>query len=274
MNADSTFTIGTTHTVCQDYALSHSSVEGSFVIVSDGCSTSRDSDFGARLLARAAAKIISGSPEVDHRSVHEAASLVALQWAQGIQLPKETADATLLTAYADADNLLIGATGDGVVILESTSEETDVYSISFPAGFPLYPTYLHQADRLKAWQVASGAIKEVKRFHAASICEPLQLVETWITSEATEVFRLSAANYRHVVLISDGIHSFYRAQETITSRSLKSIPMEQQLPVLVSFKGTHGAFVARRVKRFMKEGISNGLAHADDLAIAAIYLGD
>jgi len=274
MNADSTFIIGSTHAVCQDYALSHTGPSGSFVIVSDGCSTSPDTDLGARLLARAAAKIISTHQETDLKSIHETASNTALQWATTLGLPPQAVDATLLTAHCEGENLLVGVTGDGVLVLESQSGCIDVYSISFPSGFPLYPTYLYQPDRFDAWAIKADAVKEVKHFQAVSINEPVQLVGTSITTTLTEEFLLRAADYKHVVLMSDGIHSFYCAQETATSKSLKSISLDHQLRETISFRGKTGAFVARRVKKLSKEWTAKGWGHSDDLTIGAIYLGD
>jgi len=42
---------------------------------------------------------------------------------------------------------------------------------------------------------------------------------------------------------------------------------------LLSFKSLNGAFVARRVKKFMKECVARGWQHSDDLSIAAIHVG-
>ena len=176
--------------------------------------------------------------------------------------------------HCDEENLLIGVTGDGVIVLESHSGCIDVYSISFPSGFPLYPTYVHQLDRFDAWAIKAEAGKEVQHFQAVSINEPVQLVGTSITNTSTEEFHLRAANYKHVALMTDGIHSFYCAQETATSKSLKSISLDHQLRELVSFRGRNGAFVARRVKKLTKEWTTKGWGHSDDLTIGAIYLGD
>src|SRR6478609_9515831 len=55
-NSDSYFEIGAGHTTCEDYAF-HGSFRVDtkpfyFAVVSDGCSASKDSDFGSRFLAR------------------------------------------------------------------------------------------------------------------------------------------------------------------------------------------------------------------------------
>jgi hypothetical protein len=51
---DSHFVIGSTHKVCQDYTMTGVTPHGiPFIALSDGCSQSIDSDFGARVLVKA-----------------------------------------------------------------------------------------------------------------------------------------------------------------------------------------------------------------------------
>ena len=54
MAADVFYAIGSTHHVCQDFAVAN----GDFVILSDGCSSAKDSDWGARLLVKACHNVI------------------------------------------------------------------------------------------------------------------------------------------------------------------------------------------------------------------------
>ena len=109
MNADSTFTIGSSHQVCQDYAvaglrndrgLASQRNRLAYAVVSDGCSSSIDSDFGSRLLSKAAERLILSEDHAapdDARLLHEAASLRALRLARKVGLDPTSVDATLLT---------------------------------------------------------------------------------------------------------------------------------------------------------------------------------
>ena len=54
MNADHYYTIGNSHSVCQDYAISGLVENGAYAILSDGCSSSPDVDVGARMLSLSA----------------------------------------------------------------------------------------------------------------------------------------------------------------------------------------------------------------------------
>ena len=69
MNADSAFRMGSTHAVCQDYAVASAwtaaaHTDGAappprpYIILSDGCSSTPDTDVGARLLVKAAEPLL------------------------------------------------------------------------------------------------------------------------------------------------------------------------------------------------------------------------
>ena len=189
-------------------------------------------------------------------------------------LRPESVDSTLLTAYMEGDELIVGCTGDGVVCLQSTTDELDVYSISYPSGYPLYPAYAHQPARLRELADGGRAGKVVSHFRSASVKEPLRLIDTSGGSPLAEVFSVRALGYKYVVLFSDGINSFYSARQTETSRRVESVALDEVLRPLVSFRNTRGAFVARRLKSFLKDCQTRGWRHMDDLAVAALHLVD
>jgi hypothetical protein len=288
MNADSAFQIGASHAVCQDYSLAVGSLtpapaskSGSqftpYVVLSDGCSSSPDTDTGARLLVKAAEQALLGrdaSRARDPSEMHKEAARRALLWARRVGLRPQAVDATLLTAHLDGDKLILGCTGDGVICLQSADGMIDVYSISYPSGYPRYPVYTHQPERLLAWEDVERSGKEVKHFRSASIESPLRLKDAAHSDRPTEVFTARASDYTYAALFSDGIHSFYSAEQTATGRSVAAIPMEEVLRDLVSFKSVRGTFVERRLNRFLKDCRARGWQHADDLAFGALYLGD
>src|SRR6476659_1428102 len=61
MNADATINIGATHALCQDYVIA----KDRHVILSDGCSSSPDTDIGARLLVKALEQNLSKSAGIE-----------------------------------------------------------------------------------------------------------------------------------------------------------------------------------------------------------------
>lgn len=287
MNADSDFQIGASHAICQDYALAGnrrpaapSAGDGPqtspYVILSDGCSSSPDTDVGARLLVKAAEQALRGlgrSPARDLARIHTEAARRALVWAGWVGLRPQAVDATLLTAHLDGEELIIGCSGDGVVCLQSRAGAIDVYSISYASGYPLYPSYAHQPERLLALEAAGHSGKEVKHFRSASVEEGLQLIGTSGGKSPTDVFTVRASDYKYVALFSDGIHSFHRAAQADSGGRAAAVPMDEVLRDLICFKSTRGAFVGRRMNRFRKDCQARGWQHADDLAAGALHLG-
>ena len=158
--------------------------------------------------------------------------------------------------------------------MQSWAGAVDVYVISYPSGYPFYPVYSHQPERLLALTDDGRVRKEVKRFSCASLAEPLRLEETTLSVLPTEVFTVKASDYKHAVLLSDGIHSFFTTEQTETSKKVEAITMERILKELISFKSLRGAFVGRRLKSFLKGSQAKCWQHGDDLAIGAIHLGD
>jgi hypothetical protein len=281
MNADSAFQMGSSHAVCQDYALAGAFHQpapreepgagpGPYVILSDGCSSSPDTDVGARLLVKAAECLLreSGGPHADGLAgLHAEAARLALSWAELLGLRPQAVDATLLTAHLCGDELIVGCSGDGVVCLQTADGALEAYAVSYPAGYPVYPTYAHQPARLRGLADAGLARKEVTRLRAASAGKPLRTADVSGGGELTEVFVFEAAGYKFAALISDGVESFLRPGRA------EAVPLDAVLPELVSFKNTRGAFVRRRLNGFLKDCQRKGWRHGDDLSLAALHLG-
>jgi hypothetical protein len=142
--------------------------------------------------------------------------------------------------------LIVACSGDGAIILESQSGALDVRPISSPSGYPFYPSYLHQPDRLQEMVAHDRCTKTI-------------------------VFKLNAAAYKYVAIASDGLTSFFQTRQNANGKRVEPIRLDDVLVELWSFKNSHGAFVQRRLKRFKKD---TGWQHADDLALAVLHLGD
>ena len=278
MNADCAFRVGSTHAVCQDYAVAGACAAGGagapcrpYVILSDGCSSSPDTDTGARLLVKAAERLLreSGGPDADGLAgLHAEAARLALSWAELLGLEPQAVDATLLTAHLRGGELVVGCSGDGVVCLQTAGGALDAHVVSYPSGYPAYPAYAHQPARLRTLADAGRARREVTRLRAPAAGERLRTAQVRDGGGApAEVFAVAAADYQFVALLSDGAQSFRQTGQT------EAVPLESVLPELVSFKNTRGAFVGRRVQGFLKDCRRKGWRHGDDLSLAALHLG-
>lgn len=282
MNSDSAFLIGATHDVCQDYAVAGSrtaaqrSGGGSFaepyVILSDGCSSSPDTDIGARLLARAAERLLVSAAPPAAGSLpawHEEAARCALAQAAALELSPQSVDATLLTIHLDGFEAVIGCSGDGVIALQTWNGETDVYVVSYASGYPRYPAYAHQTERLR---LLAGHAKEVTHYRSAS--DGTLRPQGRVLSDArTEVFTANIREHKLLAVCSDGIHTFFSTRRADTVKTVEPLMLEATLLQLISFKSAGGVFVKRRVRRFMKDCLARNWRHADDLSMGVVYLG-
>ena len=257
MNADATINIGSTHAICQDYVVARNG----YVILSDGCSSSPDTDIGARLLVKALDQRLTNASEIEE--LHQQAARTALDWANILGLPAQSVDATLLSAHVIGDELIVACSGDGVIILESQSGVLDVYAVSSPSGYPFYPSYAHQPERLAELVAHNRCTKQIKHGERVTTSDAL-----------TIAFKLNVAEYKYAAIASDGVNSFFHTQPATNGKRLEPLALPDVLTEFWSFKNSHGAFVERRMKRFKKDTQPKGWQHADDLAIGVIHLGE
>jgi len=235
-------------------------------MLSDGCSSSPDTDIGARLLVKAAEKLFTEQVADTVAELHEKAARLALDWAGLIGVPAQAVDATLLTAHVSGESLIVACSGDGVVLLESQTGALDLFVISSPSGYPYYPSYAHQPERLSELISNGRTTKEIKHYGRSH--------KVTTSDSLTEVFKVKACDYKFAAVASDGINSFFHTQQSTNGKRVEDVCLLDVIHEFWSFKNFNGAFVERRLKRFTKDTHANGWQHADDLSIGVIHLGD
>lgn len=262
---DAFFAIGASHAVCQDYACARESM----VALSDGCSSSPDTDVGARALALQACALFAFEPKATVRQAHVVTSRLAL--------PTASLDATLLVALFDPERQAVEARlwGDGVIAARLRGGGYVVYRCEHapilpdgPTGAPFYLSYWLDIPRQRKYLDVYGAhlrqdIYHGRTRHSVSI------------SEEPEGLRWSfpAGTFDLVVLMSDGASSFQRRVVTETSRSLEDVPLLDVVEQVLAVQGSTGAFLQRRCRKFLRQlGAERGWQHADDFAAAAIFM--
>jgi serine/threonine protein phosphatase PrpC len=275
MNANGAFVIGRTHDVCQDYASAGFLQEGAFAVVADGCSSSPDTDVGARLLVKAAELLVEKLDTHSEDTVewyHATAVGQAFAHADVLGVDSRCVDATLLTVRARGRQFIATCFGDGAIVLKDRAGEITAYSITFTESFPRYPSYFADIRRLAALDARLGNIKEVTKTRLAPDGRVL-LRETSTSDRSIEIVSGSIDEFTLVAVMSDGINSFTTTVASETSRRSERLGLEIVLPELVAFKSPTGAFVQRRLNRFRADCRKRGWHHLDDLAVAAIHLG-
>lgn len=271
MNADSFFAIGKSHTVCQDYARSGKYGHGrAFGVVSDGCSSSPDTDVGARALTLSAITGLESyrSDFAPHLLGH--LPFIAANHTQG--LPLSCLDATLLMVYEREDGLIQTlATGDGVILArERQSRAVWTWEIDY-AGFPGYLSYLLDPRRLDQYLVyGHGKRTTTKRCTQGPDMpevvtrqigfDPASFL--WAQTFDPHVFDL-------VLVLTDGVLSF------VQEATRQSVPLFKVVPQVMDIRVPTGVFLQRAEKFFLAKTCPKlGWQHLDDFGAAAIYCED
>lgn len=291
MNSDSIFYIGKTHKVCQDYACSFelestSKYQDNIIagVVSDGCSSSEDSDIGSRLLCKAATREFKRSKDVglDYSSIVFSAERIAKMIPN---TSERCLDATLLLAYTAGHLCKATICGDGVIARLRKDKYIDVTSVEFKSGAPLYLSYMCMPH---GWAERYKSIFEYEKIITRyTIKTNGDVVDKVVTSQTT----LNEGNYDDedpflvkeayaiedtecVAVMTDGVSSFMKTKKEDTSIVMETIPADEIIRQVMAFKSYTGQFVQRRVGKLRKEFDKVNWANTDDFSVAAVYLGD
>lgn len=287
MNSDVAFRIGSTHQVCQDYGRSGSVVFGDkachYAIVSDGCSSSPDTDIGSRLMVLAAESLIKekwpgatcrGQLDIGANEVVQR----AMDFSQAMDKPKGSKlfegnflDATLGVVLGNQYGARAFLMGDGLIVFKSKAT-THVTHVSSDLGYPNYPSYLLNAERRAAVKsLIKGSIRRGQLRESGIDWSHTGEMDLYTSRYTVEVDKVGI--YESVAIMTDGAESFMRHVETETSRTETPVELHNILNQMLDFKGYQGIFVQRRMQKFAKDCKALGWSHYDDLTVGAVHLG-
>ncbi len=277
MNYDHHFEIGSTHKICQDFAISGETQNCiDYAIVCDGCSMSGETtpiDVGARLLAFSTIKLINGAfifrQPIDFfvqnikKSVEETAEF--------FEISRRFFDATLVAAFTNQEVVRIFIIGDGgFFIKRKNSNIVQFIVLEYTSGAPFYISYLLGNDVYKKKYIEEfGNSKVFVKTYWIDIVDKKVVDSSSYSTKVDEKFShnniwtYNISDIECVGVFSDGIQSF--------EKDGKSIDFAEIASEFASFKNYNGKFVERRLgnglnKKCQKEGIH----HYDDISCAAI----
>jgi len=262
MNANETYWIGKDHNVCEDYAIAEANDVMSYAIVSDGCSASKDVDFGARALAMSAKKylrlgeVTDFTPEEFGESVIQNAAKVVDIFPY---LSFECLDATLLVAWVQNKNLTVYMYGDGLLV-HRMKDGINTTHIHLTSNAPDYLSYHLNPLRRQQYDELKDNKKEIS-------VEMTPYHPTPVISKPFEpyVYGCSVEEGDVISVISDGINSFRRSDYT-------PIPWQELVDEFTAYKNFEGEFVLRRVSAFKRKCLKDGITHSDDISVASIIV--
>ena len=254
MYIDWFFSIGKAHTICEDYAINGDNN----VIVSDGCSSAKHTDLGARLIAHSARILLND--DLQYNELGNAVINQALNLLNVLKMGCGCLYATLLIArILPSGEINVKMYGDGVIVVIS-EDNTEIIEVSFTNNMPYYLVY----------RIDSKSMEEYKKFKNELIITQTingKLVNTLTTAfDAPIEYTFDPAQIRTVLIATDGLSSFENA------KTRQSVPLSTISDEITAFKVMRGAFLKRRLIRALEDMAVNKIFPLDDVGIAGISL--
>ena len=262
LHVDSYFAMGKTHTVCQDYAATLNNEDNVVLAVSDGCSSSPNTDFGSRFLVQTGMRdcTFGRSSPGSWNGILQASKRAQ----ESMDLPYHSLDATLLLAHVHEDKIHVRMWGDGVVFVKFRDGTYQVIEVEFEDNTPAYLSYLGSASALSRYAEKHG-LRNVKVYDA----DGLTTTKKPVTMEEYNLsWTFDLAEVTSLFLLSDGASSFRKRN---SSTSWEPVSLQDVLTQVVDVKNPNGEFMVRRMRKFLYEFCpKNNWIHEDDIAVAAL----
>ena len=257
--------IGSQHKVCEDYIIKGMEPEP-FIILADGCSSSDNTEMGARLLCHLAKQYLRYRADdlhgIDHKKMGRWIIHNAEMTARQLGLNISCLDATLLVSYYIDGEVVVHMYGDGAIVVKDG--KNFIYKlVDFTRNAPYYLSYLVDDTRQQIYHDLKNDLFINERINDH---EP---VETQQAYDADLVFRFNAQEFDCMFIASDGLTSFIDNNPTQRSPH----PIDEITPGFMAFKNTNGEFLKRRMKKAMRDMENMGIVHFDDLSIGAYIRG-
>jgi len=265
-NTDIYFSIGSTHQVCQDFAIA----DNTYAIISDGCSSAKDADWGARLLAKSCQIVLKQKSIIDFDTLRDVLNR-ACNYVNALELDQECLAATLLCAYVSNHVINAFIVGDGYIVARNRNGKLTVISHLFETGAPYY-LYYNINDSLKKGyftHYGNGNLLIEKIIYDKD--KIVHRDESSYNAADFNTYTFPLEEYDVVAVISDGLKSFTKQVKGVTSISNQPVAVESIVKDIFQFKQVAGQFVHRRCQRVFKEYNLENIKHHDDFSIGVVH---
>lgn len=291
MKSDSFFQQGTTHSVCEDYAMHCDDV----ALVSDGCSNdgkSIMSDWGARIICAASMQQI----KLHHAEIDFCDFLDKIgQYWKVINcflttVDKNSITATLGMCRQNGDFIDVFLSGDGCWGVQKTDGSWEINNIEFLAGgeknmiAPYYPKYGWSINEAANYLKLFGGDYR-KTTWRGDLKTPLKMEQEVFDGkfDISKPYFFEQYKKENCVVVfvgTDGVSSFIEIIKTETSKHTQGITVPQVLSVVfdgVNYKQKdflnrqrNWIFKQQKTGTFPKRNWHN----TDDFSMGVIYCGD
>lgn len=256
MHIDTFLRKGSTHYICEDYIIKSKNA----VVLSDGCSSTENSDVGARLLSYAANYELDKILQKDFaNSVITRASIAAKTI--GVDAGALFCTLGVMAKYSDA--VVMQLFGDGVMFVKTKSDnKLYVYIVNYEGNAPPYLAYLEDIYSKEAYL---DTTKKRTIVTAVYTYEDGKIVNEELFSKE-EDFKTEIPFSKNVFLDTDEVEFCGIASDGFTTFDMK---FQDIVEGVANFKTTKGEFLKRRMKKFTKEN-----NHFDDISIGVMMFDD
>lgn len=273
VNVDAVFVQGSTHKVCQDYGLALDPAWIPRVILSDGCSSSPDTDFGARFLVKACQEVTDQVGASEGAVSAPQILAAARRGREQFDLHPSCLDATLALGQifpGDAGRALIW--GDGVIGAIRRDGVREYSVIRYPSGAPPYLNYLADSARLDRYRQKFGTRYTITSYEVGKE-EPVSVKEGDNRELCPHQFLFPCDTYAAFFLCTDGVESFTSRE---ADGSVQPVPLPMVMGHILTIPNFNGEFVARNVRNYLLGRVARKArwTHEDDLSVGGLYLGD
>lgn len=261
LHSDHHHTIGLTHKVCQDYVVS-GETPTPFIVLSDGCSSSPNSEIGAKILTLTTQQILKNANQwpLDYANFGEQLINTAFNVTNKLQLPDDVLDATVILAFLQEDNIMVYVYGDGCLLFKDHDGNVGTIEVIFTHNAPFYLTYWLNKERLL----------EYKK-HGA---KPLLLIDSVNGQSEPKpfhtplIFCLPLNKFKIMGIASDGASHFVNISQS------EKIPLYEIATDLLAFPETLNGFVKSHTINILAKYAERSIHPIDDLSIGVFVHDD
>ena len=260
IQTDTFLKIGKAHQVCEDYIISGNDPI-KYVILSDGCSSSKNTEMGARILCHLAKQYLLYRrddyrfPNLDYDEMGAWIIHNAELTARQLGLTRSCLDATLVISYEVDGRIYVYMYGDGVVVTQSPDGVVAIMEIEFSQNAPFYLSYKIDPERMDLFHKMGQSLIIKSSFDEI-------LNQNDYAYDYKTKFIYETHLFSKILICSDGMSSFIKGVTRV------EIPLNIAKEFL-AYKSTKGEFLKRRLKRALKIFEASGLYHMDDLSVGA-----
>jgi len=273
-NVDTFLIIGDSHHICEDYIIS-GMYPSPYIILGDGCSSSKNTDVGSRILVHCVKNILTTSLSFDSLISKEDLGYKAIDLARDIinkfDLNLNSLDSTIIVMFEFKGNIYTYFYGDGHLFLRHKGGSFTSHAFQYKHNAPYYLSYNLDLKRMTDYQLLMS--EEYNKSFTHTViegCNSNDFIENNYYENYNSlmpfIINIEKSDIEYIGIASDGVESFCKNGDKKNAHSI--------LTEFVAFKNVKGEFVKRRCKKAIKSEIKDGWKHYDDISFGAFVIGE